>query len=133
MTSSLSILFWVGLGSALGGMGRFGVTMWVQRQFPHEFPWGTWTVNVAGSFVIGMLAVLSNHEGHWMSHVHVQRFFIVGLLGGFTTFSSFSLQTLQLFQQGHAGMALINICASLISCILFVWVGANFSAKFLVR
>jgi CrcB protein len=49
-----------------------------------------------------MLAVLSNHEGHWMSHLHVQRFFIVGLLGGFTTFSSFSLQTLQLFQQGHA-------------------------------
>ena len=107
--------------------------MWVQRQFSHEFPWGTWTVNVAGSFVIGMLAVLSGNEGHWMSHPHAQRFFIVGLLGGFTTFSSFSLQTLQLFQQGHIGMALLNIFASLMACLLFVWLGANVSTKLVLR
>jgi CrcB protein len=133
MTASLSTLFWVGLGSALGGMGRYGVAMWVQRQFSHEFPWGTWTVNVVGSFVIGMLAMLSGNEGHWMSHPHAQRFFIVGLLGGFTTFSSFSLQTLQLFQQGHTGLALLNICLSLMACLLFVWLGANVATKLVLR
>ena len=52
MLPTLTTLFWVGLGSAIGGMGRYGVSVWVQRQFPHEFPWGTLTVNVVGSFVI---------------------------------------------------------------------------------
>ncbi len=117
----------------MGGMGRYGVSMWIQRQFPQEFPWGTWTVNVVGSFVIGFLAMLSGNEGHWMSHPHAQRFFIVGLLGGFTTFSSFSLQTLQLLQQGHLGPALMNVLISVVACLVFVWLGAGLATKFFLR
>ena len=133
MLPTLTTLFWVGLGSAIGGMGRYGVSIWVQRQFSHEFPWGTRTVNVVGSFIIGFLAMLSGNEGHWMSHPNAQRFLIVGLLGGFTTFSSFSLQTLQLAQQGHMGLALGNVLLSVVTCLLFVWMGAGMATKLVLR
>lgn len=133
MTSTLTALFWVGLGSAMGGMGRYGVSMWIQRQFSHDFPWGTWTVNVLGSLIIGFLSMLSGNDGHWMSHPHAQRFFIVGLLGGFTTFSSFSLQTLQLLQQGQMGLACFNVFLSVMACMLSVWFGASLATKFVLR
>jgi len=133
MHATLATFLWVGLGSAIGGMGRYGVTLWMQKHLAHDFPWGTWTVNVVGSFVIGMMAALSGNEGHWMSHPVAQRFFIVGLLGGFTTFSSFSLQTLQLFQNGNQGMALLNILLSVGACLLFVWIGAGSAQRLLLR
>ncbi len=133
MSSSVTALFWVGLGSAIGGMGRYGVSLWIQHLFPNDFPWGTWTVNVVGSFVIGCLASLSGNEGHWMSHPNAQRFLIVGLLGGFTTFSSFSLQTLQLIQQGSTGLAFANVMLSVASCLICVWAGTGLASKLVLR
>ncbi len=133
MAAGITTFFWIGLGSAIGGMGRYGLTLWIQHHLSQEFPWGTWTVNVAGSFLIGFIAVFSGQEGHWMHYPHLQRFLIVGLLGGFTTFSSFSLQTLQLVQQGQPGLALLNVMLSIMACLAFVWMGTVLAERLVLR
>src|SRR5262249_16385773 len=94
------------------------------------FPWGTLIVNVSGSFVIGLFATVTGPEGRWLVPVTFRQFFIVGICGGYTTFSSFSLQTLNLAEEGqwfHAGM---NCVLSLVLCLLGVWVGHLLAIEF---
>ncbi len=115
----------VGLGSALGGMGRFWIAGLVGQRFGDAFPWGTILVNVSGSFAIGFLAALTSSEGRLhpkLSPLAVQ-FFMVGICGGYTTFSSFSLQTLKLIQGGNLSQAGTNIALSVIACLAAVWAG----------
>lgn len=115
----------VGIGSALGGMGRFWIAGLVGQRFGDAFPWGTILVNVSGSFAIGFLAALTSAEGrlHPKLSPLAAQFFMAGLCGGYTTFSSFSLQTLKLIQSGSLAQAGANIALSVTACVAAVWAG----------
>ena len=115
---------WVALGGALGSAGRFWFSGVVARHFGETFPWGTLLVNVTGSFVIGFFATLTGPDGRWMVPAWFrQQFFMLGLCGGYTTFSSFSLQTMNLLQDGEWLYASGNIVLSVLCCLLAVWLG----------
>ncbi|RMF11458.1 MAG: fluoride efflux transporter CrcB [Alphaproteobacteria bacterium] len=114
---------WVAAGSALGGLLRFTVSGLVARFVGETFPFGTLTVNVTGSFLIGLVAALSAPEGRWMIAPEIRLFLMLGIFGGFTTFSSFSLQTLSLVQDGEWVAAFLNIVGSVALCLIAVWIG----------
>jgi len=115
--------FWVGLGSALGGMGRYWCSGVVARSFGQVFPWGTIAVNVSGSLVIGFLATTLATDGRWLVAPDARTFLMIGVCGGFTTFSSFSLETLNLMRDGEWSWALGNIVLSVCVCLVAVWLG----------
>lgn len=115
---------WIAFGSALGGMSRYGCSRWIALRVGETFPWGTLTVNVVGSFVIGFFAVISGADGRLIISPNVRQFVMVGFCGGFTTFSSFSLQTLDLIRQGDLFEAGTNIALSVILCMFGVVLGA---------
>jgi CrcB protein len=112
----------VGVGSFIGGVLRFGLSSWVYKALDKPwFPYGTLTVNVLGSLVIGFLAGLA--EARSFFDAQLRLFVFVGLLGGFTTFSSFALETLYLSRETAVGAALVNIGLQLFLGLLFVWLG----------
>lgn len=113
----------VALGSALGGVARVWGTVLVGRLAGDALPWGTLTVNVLGSLLIGLVASLSAPEGRWMAHPLTKQFFLLGLFGGFTTFSAFSLQTLNLLRDGEVLKAAVYAGASAALCVLAAWLG----------
>lgn len=113
----------VALGSALGGVGRFWISGLAAQRFGETFPWGTLVVNVSGSFVIGFFAAVTGPDGRWMVSSRLNSFFTAGLCGGYTTFSSFSLQTLRLAHEGEALHAGANVLASVALCLAAVWLG----------
>lgn len=115
----------VGVGSALGGMGRFWIAGAIGQRFGDAFPWGTILVNITGSLLIGFLAALAGAEGraHPKLSPLAAQFFMVGVCGGYTTFSSFSLQTLKLIQAGDLGQAGANVVVSVVVCLIGVWAG----------
>ncbi len=115
--------FWIGLGSALGGMARYWLSGVVGRFAGETFPLGTLVINVTGSFVIGFFATLTDPDGILLVKPQHRHFFMSGLCGGYTTFSSFSLQTLNLAREGEWLKAGINSFASLFLCLLAVWLG----------
>ncbi len=119
----MDIYLWVGLGSALGGIARYAVSGLVGGWIGETFPFGTLTVNVLGSFGIGLFAALTAPDGRWLVDPAIRQFTMAGLFGGFTTFSSFSLQTLALVQEGEWPAAGVNILASVAACLLGVWLG----------
>jgi CrcB protein len=115
--------FWVALGGALGSVARLALSLFLGRRFGEGFPWGTIFVNVTGSFLIGVLAALSESGGKLAGAAALQRFLIVGVCGGFTTFSAFSIQTLDLARSGHAVAAGLNVLLSVALCLIAVWCG----------
>ena len=123
MTEKVLAYSLVGLGSALGGMGRFWLSDAVTQRVGGAFPWGTILVNVSGSFVIGLLAALAVPEGRVLLSPSAQWLLLTGVLGGYTTFSSFSLQTLNLAQDGRWLHASANVVGSLGCCLAAVWLG----------
>ena len=114
---------WIGLGGALGSMGRHWCNGAIARLAGLGFPWGTLVINVLGSFVIGVAAATMGSEGRFGSGPTAQQFVMVGICGGFTTFSSFSLQTMALIQAHNMAAAAANIGLSVALCLLAVWVG----------
>jgi CrcB protein len=115
---------WVAVGSMLGGVSRFWVSRVVAERVGESFPWGTIVINVTGSFVIGVFAALTLSEGRLStSRSFVVQFCIIGICGGYTTFSSFSLQTLNLARAGQWLWAGGNIAISIAACLLAVWLG----------
>ncbi len=116
--------FWVAIGSALGGVGRYWCGVVVAQRLGESFPWGTVLVNVTGSFVIGVVAAMgASLDWPWFPANHVRAFVVVGLCGGYTTFSAFSLQTLTLLQDGAWAEALGNVLLSVALCLIAVWLG----------
>lgn len=115
--------FWIAVGSALGGMARYWCSVMAARYISETFPWGTLIVNILGSFIIGFFATLTGPEGRFVAGAPARLFVMVGICGGFTTFSSFSLQTLNLAQDGEWLYVGLNIGSSLILCFLAVWAG----------
>jgi len=114
---------WIFLGGGLGSLARWGVSGLIAGKTGETFPWGTLVVNVTGSFVIGLFATLTGPEGRWLAPVTFRQFFMIGICGGYTTFSSFSLQTLALADQGEWTKAAANSLLSLVLCLLGVWLG----------
>lgn len=117
------IYFWIGLGSALGGMARYWCTVAMARMAGDTFPWGTLTVNVLGCCIIGLFAALAAPPGRLLVPSSARLFVMTGICGGFTTFSTFGLDTLNLARSGEWGKALGNAAASMILCLLGVWLG----------
>src|SRR5258708_5562296 len=115
--------FWVAVGGALGTIGRYWLSGVVARLIGETFPWGTLLINVGGSFVIGVFAALTSPDGRVFVGSTARQFVMVGLCGGFTTFSSFSLQTLNLMNDGEWFRAGGNIGLSVALCLIAVWAG----------
>ena len=113
----------IAAGGALGSIARFFLSGVVANQFGVTFPWGTIVVNVTGSFIIGFFATLTGPEGRWFVSGNSRQFFMTGICGGYTTFSSFSLQTLNLADDGEWFRAGANVMLSVISCLVAVWLG----------
>jgi CrcB protein len=118
----VSAYWWIALGSALGGMARYGCSGLVAGRYGEQFPWGTLVVNVAGSFVIGFFAASAGHDGR-LGDPTVDLFVTVGLCGGYTTFSSFSLQTLNLARDGEWAGVVANVVLSVVLCFIAVVLG----------
>ena len=114
---------WVALGGALGSMARFGCSSLVANLFGATFPLGTLMINVLGSFVIGFFATLTGPDGRILVPGDFRQFVMVGICGGYTTFSSFSLQTMTLVQDGELFRAGLNVTASVVLCLAAVWLG----------
>ncbi len=113
----------VALGGALGSMARYACSGAAARLLGVGFPYGTLFVNVTGSYVIGVLGTLALTGGSALATTNARGFLIVGILGGFTTFSSFSLETLNLARAGNLAGAAANISLSLALCLVAVWLG----------
>src|SRR5271165_3697751 len=117
------LYFWVMLGSALGGGARYAVSGLAAAHIGGTFPWGTLIVNATGSFIIGFFATLTGPDGRVYVGTEGRQFVMTGICGGYTTFSSFSLQTLNLVRDGEMTLAGMNICLSFLLCLLSVWAG----------
>ena len=120
----LAYLF-VAVGGALGSVARFGIGDLVSQKFGETFPWGTFVVNVTGSIVIGFLGALTGAEGRMSpeTRVFATQLFMTGVCGGYTTFSSFSFQTLNLLRNGQWLYAGGNVLFSVLFCMIGVWLG----------
>lgn len=114
---------WIMIGSALGGAARYWLSGVVSNSFGETFPWGTILVNVSGCFVIGLFGTLTGPDGRLVVGTTTRQFVMVGLCGGYTTFSSFSVQTLYLARDGDWFRASANVFLSLALCFLAVWLG----------
>lgn len=114
---------WIALGGALGSVGRYWINGMVSHRFGETFPLGTLAINVTGSFAIGLFAGLTGPDGKWLAPPGFRQFFMIGVCGGYTTFSSFSLQTLSLAQDGEWLYAGLNILGSVALCLIAVWLG----------
>lgn len=113
----------VAFGGALGSVARYWLSDIVGQKVGGTFPWGTIIVNITGSFVIGALAALAVPGGRWYLNPTGRLFFMYGICGGYTTFSSFSLQTLTLAQAGQWLAAGANVLISVVLCLIAVWLG----------
>ena len=118
----LSYIF-VMLGGALGTGARFWMSGFIAERAGEFFPLGTLVVNVSGSFVVGFFAGFTGPEGPALVSTRFREFFMIGVCGGYTTFSSFSLQTLDLARDGDWLKALLNTVLSFVCCLASVWLG----------
>ena len=110
------------LGGALGALARYVFAAFA-LPISGQLPWGTIIINIVGSFVIGFFGTLTLAHGRYPASDNLRLFVMVGICGGFTTFSSFSLQTLDLIRAGAWGRALTNIGVSVILCLFAVAAG----------
>ncbi len=111
----------VAAGGAVGSVLRYAVGLWALRIAGPAFPWGTLTVNVVGCFLIGLLAELITHR--FGGSMELRLLLITGFLGGFTTFSAFSLDTIALFERGAPVAALVYVAASVLVSLAAVFAG----------
>lgn len=114
---------WIAIGSALGGVARYWCSGVAARTIGETFPWGTLIVNVVGSFIIGFFATLTGPDGRVFASSAARQFVMIGFCGGYTTFSSFSIQTLNLVQDDEWLQAGGNIVGSVVLCLIAVWAG----------
>lgn len=114
---------WVALGGAIGATGRYGIWLLTSRFAPNShFPWGTATVNVVGSFVLGFLLARWGLRTE-PAGPELRGFLAVGVLGGFTTFSTFSYETIDLLRAGHVSSGVLNVVVQLSLGLLACWAG----------
>lgn len=121
--SAILLYCWIAIGGAVGSVARFWCGGVAARLFGETFPWGTLFVNVTGSFIIGAFATLTGPDGRIFVGSATRQVVMIGLIGGFTTFSSFSVQTLNLLNEGQWLYGAGNIVGSVVLCLLAVWLG----------
>jgi len=118
---------WIALGGALGSVARYWLALWMVP-LSRNLPWGTIGINIAGSFLIGFFGTLTLGSGRHPAPEWLRLFVMVGICGGFTTFSSFSLQTLDLIRAGAWNRALLNVGISVLLCLASVAIGHTAAA-----
>ena len=121
---------WIALGGALGSVARYGLSSLIAARFGELFPWGTLIVNISGCFVIGFFAGLTGPDGRVMVSPDLRTFVTVGICGGYTTFSSFSLQTLNLLRDREWLYAGGNVVLSVVLCLAAVALGYGLGLVF---
>ncbi|HZP59345.1 MAG TPA: fluoride efflux transporter CrcB [Opitutaceae bacterium] len=126
----MQLYFLVAFGGALGSVLRFWLNGIVSAHWGETFPWGTLLINLTGSFLIGFFGTLTGPDGRWFVGSGGRTFFMIGICGGYTTFSSFSLQTLNLARDGEWMRAGGYIAGSVVLCLLAVWLGHLLAATF---
>jgi CrcB protein len=117
------------VGGAIGTLARYGVSV-LMLPFSRDIPWGTIAINVSGSFIIGFVGTLTLATGRYPVPEGWRLFLMVGFCGGYTTFSAFSLQTLDLLRLGAPGRAILNVALSVLLCIAAVAAGHLLAARF---
>ena len=125
----MKILFFIALGGSLGSILRFGITDLMARALGRSFPYGTLTVNLLGSLVMGCVFILVQQQ---VLSTHTWRpFVMVGMLGALTTFSSFSLDSLLLLEQGQLFKAMLNVSINVVCCIMLTYGGMQLTTHLL--
>ena len=119
----MKTIAWVAAGGAIGALARFGIVA-VSSKLGYEFPLGTFAVNIVGSFIIGLTLDFIAQIDSFRTIVHP--FFIVGVLGAFTTFSAFSMETVALINDQRWLIALTYVVGSVVCCVVAAWVGYRF-------
>ena len=114
-------------GAGLGGLTRYVAGTWIMARYGGRFPLGTLVINVTGSFLIGILMTLFTER--FQPHPNWRLFLVVGILGGYTTFSSFEYETFQAIRDGARWMAMLYMAGSVVLGYFGVWVGAILTAK----
>ncbi len=114
-------------GAGLGGLARYVAGSWIMSKYGGRFPLGTFVINVTGSFLIGVLMTLLTERMH--PHPNWRLFLVVGILGGYTTFSSFEYETLQAVRDGARWMGLVYLAGSVLLGYCGVWLGALLAAR----
>ena len=114
--------FLVFIGGGIGAVFRYLLAGWIYKVIGSDFPYGTLAVNVVGCFVIGLFLTMA--EDRFLISPSVRTFVAVGIIGGFTTFSTFNFETLELLKDGAISLALLNVGASVIVGLSATWVGA---------
>jgi CrcB protein len=117
------VYMWIAFGSALGGVARYACQDWATRHISETFPWGTMIVNIVGCSFIGFFATFTSPDGRVIVSPTVRQFVMVGICGGYTTFSSFSLDALNRARDGQWAQAAGYVFGSLVFCLLGVWLG----------
>lgn len=127
---SLTTCLYVTLGGAFGTLARYVLSV-LALPISHRFPWATLIANVTGCAIIGFVGTLTLTHGRHPLSENMRLFVMVGFCGGYTTFSAFSLQTLDLIRNGYSARAALNVAASVVLCILAVaaghWIAAEFN------
>ena len=126
--SSLATTLWIALGGALGSVARYWIVVWA-APLSRSMPWSTIAINIIGSMLIGFFGTLTLAAGRHPLPETARLFVMVGICGGFTTFSSFSLQTLDLLRLGAWGRAMLNIGLSVALCLAAVAAGHAMAAR----
>jgi fluoride exporter len=128
MPRSCRLTVAVGLGASVGSVARYLCSLGMLHLLGPGFAWGTLTVNVLGSLLIGLYATLTEPGGRVSASPAMRQFVLAGFCGGFTTFSIFSLETLLLVERGAVAIAGINVAASVALWLLAVWIGYRIGA-----
>jgi fluoride exporter len=117
------VYLWIAFGSALGGVARYACQAWATRHISETFPWGTMIVNIVGCSFIGFFFTFTGPDGRVIVGPTMRQFVMVGICGGYTTFSSFSLDALNRVRDGQWAQAAGYVLGSLVFCLLGVWLG----------
>lgn len=114
-------------GAGFGGLARYMLGTWIMAKYGGRFPLGTFLINVSGAFLIGLTMTLLTER--LQPHPNWRLFLVVGILGGYTTFSSFEYETLQAVRDGERWMGLLYVAGSVLLGYLAVWLGAALSTR----
>lgn len=119
---AFSTTLWIVLGGAIGTFARYGISL-LALPISRNLPWGTIVINITGCAIIGFFGTLTLADGRYPLSENIRLFVMTGICGGYTTFSAFSLQTLDLARGGALGRAVANVVLSVFFCILAVYLG----------
>lgn len=126
----LGRILWVGLGGFLGANARYWLGEWINARDPGSFPWATFAINVSGSFVLGLFLAVLTERFTVPGNPVLRLFFAVGFLGAYTTFSTFTYESLALATTEGLGRAFLNLAGSLAAGMLAVWLGVRLGRLF---